>query len=59
MVKIYIASGYDSWNNKELRKGFVSKLEADNFLEGLTNPNVHVISGKSYIDIFNSLIKGV
>lgn len=58
MVKIYIASGYNSWTNKEIRKGFVNRLEADNFLQGLTDPHVHVISGKSYIDIFNSLIKG-
>jgi hypothetical protein len=56
MKKLYIASGYNSWTNKELIRAFSSETEADKFLENLTNPHIQVFSYKSTADLANLLL---
>jgi hypothetical protein len=58
MKKLYIAAGYNSYTNKEIRQAFNSKAEADKFLDGLTDPRIHVIAYKSTIELINHFIKG-
>ena len=58
MKKVFIASGYNSWTSKDMIKAFNSESEADKFIEGLTNPHIHVIGYKSTIDLVNHLLKG-
>lgn len=58
MKKLYIASGYNSFTHKELRKAFTSEIEADKFLEGLTDPRIQVIAYKSTVELINYFIKG-
>ncbi len=58
MKKVFIASGYNSWTSKDMIKAFTSESEADKFIEGLTNPHIHVIGYKSTIDLVNHLLKG-
>lgn len=58
MKKLYIAIGYNSYTNKEIRQAFNSKAEADEFLDGLTDPRIHVIAYKSTIELINHFIKG-
>jgi hypothetical protein len=56
MRKIYIATGYNSWANKELHKAFNTAQEADQFLNGLTNPHLVVMSYKSTAQLANTLL---
>ncbi len=58
MKKLYIASGYNSYTNKEIRQAFNSEVEADEFLEGLTDPRIQVVAYKSTVELINHLIKG-
>lgn len=56
MRKIYIATGYNSWTNKELHRAFNSAQKADQFLNGLTNPHLVVMSYKSTAQLANALL---
>ena len=47
MVKIFIAQGYDSYNNKQKTRAFLAPSDADNYLEGLTDPRVHIFKANS------------
>jgi hypothetical protein len=58
MKKLYIASGYNSYTNKEIRQAFNSEAEADKFLDGLTDPRIQVIAYKSTVELINHLLKG-
>jgi hypothetical protein len=58
MKKLYIATGYNSYTNKEIRQAFNSEDEADKFLEGLTDPRIQVIAYKSTVELINHLLKG-
>ena len=58
MKKVYIANGYNSWTNKDIIRAFTSESEADKFIEGLTNPHIHIIGYKSTIELVNHLLKG-
>jgi len=58
MKKIYIVNGYNSWTNKDIIRAFTSESEADKFIEGLTNPHIHIIGYKSTIELVNHLLKG-
>ncbi len=58
MKKLYIASGYNSYTNKEIRQAFNSEAEADKFLDGLTDPRIQVIAYKSTVELINHFIKG-
>jgi hypothetical protein len=58
MKKLYIATGYNSYTNKEIRQAFNSEVEADKFLEGLTDPRIQVIAYKSTVELINHFIKG-
>lgn len=57
MVKVFIASGYDSYNHKTLTRAFLAPSEAESFLNGLTDPTIQVFTGKSYIELLNSFLK--
>ena len=57
MKKIFIATGYNSYTNKTVIKAFSTELEADKFLEGLTDPRINVINYKSTIQLVNHLLK--
>jgi hypothetical protein len=58
MVKVFIAQGYDSYNNKQKTRAFLAPSDADNYLEGLTDPRIHVFMAKSYINLLNEFLKG-
>ena len=57
LMKLYIANGYNSYTNNQLIKAFSSEAEASQFLNGLTDPKLQVISYKSTIDLVNDLLK--
>ena len=57
MVKVFIASGYNSWTNKTITKAFLAPSDADEFLNGLTEPVLQVFNAKSYIDLLNEFLK--
>ena len=56
MKKIYIATGYNSWANKELHRAFTTEQEADQFINGLTNPHLVVMSYNSTTELVNALL---
>lgn len=56
MKKVYIASGYNSWTNKDVIRAFSSEKEADAFLNGLTNPHIQVMAYKSSTQLVNALL---
>ena len=58
MVKVFIAQGYDSYNNKQKTRAFLAPSDADQYLEGLTDPRIHVFMAKSYINLLNEFLKG-
>lgn len=58
MVKVFIATGYNSYTNKQLARAFLAPSEADQFLEGLTDPKVIEFKHNSYIDLLNEFLKG-
>ena len=57
MVKVFIATGYNSWTNKQLTKAFLVPSEAEQFIKGLTNPSLNIFTAKSYIDLLNTFLK--
>jgi hypothetical protein len=58
MVKIFIATGYDSYNHKTLTKAFLAPSEAEAYIVNLTDPSVNTFTAKSYIELINSFLKG-
>lgn len=58
MIKVFIATGYNSYTNKELTKAFLAPSDADQFLEGLTDPKLNIFTANSYIDLLNTFLKG-
>jgi hypothetical protein len=58
MKKIYVTKGYNSWTNKELIKAFTTEKEADSFINGLTDPHIHVIKYKNTAELINHLLEG-
>jgi hypothetical protein len=56
MRKLYIAKGYNSWNNKELMRAFNTEDEADAFIQNLTDPHIHVMAYKSTTQLVNCLL---
>lgn len=57
MVKVFIASGYNSYTHKTLTRAFLAPSEADEFLNGLTNPTLQIFTDKSYIALLNTFLK--
>jgi hypothetical protein len=57
MVRIYIATGYNSFTHKTLTKAFLAPSEAEAFIEGLTAPSVNIFKAKSYLDLINTFLK--
>lgn len=53
MVKVFIASGYNSFTHKSMQRAFLAPSEADQFVEGLTDPHIQVFTAKSYIELLN------
>jgi hypothetical protein len=58
MVKVFIAQGYNGYNNKQLVKAFLVPTEAEQFLKGLTDPKCKSVIANSYIDLLNIFLKG-
>jgi hypothetical protein len=58
MKKLFIAKGYNSYTNKELIQAFATEPEADKFLEGLTDPRIHMMTYKSTLQLINHFFKG-
>ena len=56
MYKIYLVSGYNSWNNQFTCKVFKKKYDAENLKIGLTNGNIKLIVEENTIDAINSCI---
>lgn len=56
MRKIYIATGYNSWTNKQLHRAFETEQEADQFINGLTDPHLVVMNYKSTTELVNALL---
>ena len=56
MRKLYIAKGYNSWNNKELHRAFKTEKEADQFMNGLTEPHLVVMSYNTITQLVNALL---
>jgi hypothetical protein len=58
MIKVIVANGYNSYTNKQLTRAFLVPTDAEQFLVGLTDPKVNILTAKSYIDLINDLLKG-
>lgn len=57
MVKVFLASGYNSYTNKQLTRAFLTPLDAEKFLVGLTDPKFKSVMASSYIALINDLLK--
>ena len=44
MYKVYLVSGYNSWNNEFICRAIQHKLEAENLKAGLTEGDIRIIS---------------
>lgn len=53
MVKVFIATGYNSYTHKNMARAFLEPSKAESFLEGLTNPKFNTFTANSYIDLLN------
>jgi hypothetical protein len=58
MVKVFLASGYNSYTNKQLTRAFLVPTDAEQFLQGLTDPKFKSVMASSYIALINDLLKG-
>jgi len=56
MKKLYIAKGHNSWANKSVLKAFNSEKEADQFIQGLTDPHIQILAYKSTTQLINHLL---
>lgn len=56
MNRLYIAKGYNSWTNKEVLRAFNTEQEADTFIQGLTDPHIHIMGYKSITQLVNTLL---
>jgi hypothetical protein len=56
MRKLYIATGYNSWTNKQLHRAFETEQDADQFINGLTDPHLVVMSYSSTTELVNALL---
>lgn len=57
MVKVFIATGYNSYTHKTLTRAFLAPSEAEAFIEGLTAPSVNIFKAKSYLELLNTFLK--
>jgi hypothetical protein len=57
MKNIYIATGYDSFNNKQRNRAFSTEIDASKYIEGLTDPKISIIKYKSTIDLVNHFLR--
>ena len=56
MQHLYYVEGFNSWANKDMKRAFNTKTEADDFAVGLTEPNIYLWSGKTKLEAFNNLL---
>lgn len=54
--KLYIARGYNSWANKPLIKAFNTESEADQYVQGLTDPHIQILAYKNTTQLVNYLL---
>ena len=58
MKKLFIATGYNSYTNKTMQRAFLTEAEADQFIGGLTDPHISIISYRNTIELINHFLKG-
>ena len=58
MVKVFIATGYNSYTHKNIARAFLEPSKAESFLEGLTDPKLDALTAESYLDLLNIFLKG-
>lgn len=58
MVKLYLITGYNSWNNKVIKKAFREPSKALDFSLSLTNSKMTILTNVDYIEILNDYLKG-
>jgi len=59
MTKLFLITGYDSFNNKVVNKFFKVPSEALDFSLLLTDPKMTVLNGENDIQIINNYLQGV
>ena len=59
MVKIFLASGYNSWTNREIVRVFRVPSDAEQFIQGLTDAKVYTLTGKDNFEAFNRALSAV
>lgn len=57
MNKLFLITGYDSFNNKTIKRVFRIPSEALIFSLTLTDSKMRVLNGADYIAIFNDYLK--
>ena len=57
MRKVYIASGFNSWQNKTMARAFNTNAEALAYSEGLTDPKIKAYAYATAVDLANQLKK--
>ena len=56
MYKVYLVSGYNSWNNEFICRAIKHKLEADNLKAGLTEGDIRLIAEDNAAKAINKCI---
>jgi hypothetical protein len=57
MKKLFLITGYDSFNYKNIRKAFLIQSEALIFSLSLTDSKMQILNGSDYVSIFNDYLK--
>jgi hypothetical protein len=57
MKKLFLITGYDSFNHKNISKFFTLPGQASIFALTLTDSKMHVLNGSDYVSIFNDYLK--
>jgi hypothetical protein len=56
MVKLFLATGYNSWDETTVTQVFRQPSEAEQFISELTDAKVTVLTGDTNIDAFNQYL---
>lgn len=56
MTKLFLVSGYDSYNQKQITRVFSTPSEAEQFKNGLTDSKFQVLTGETNIKAFNKYL---
>ena len=56
MVKLFLVTGWNSWNEKQLTRVFRQPSNAEAFANGLTDPKVKILTGVDNVEAFNNYL---